>query len=64
MDTRELAQALKAHPKFQPSVGMVGVDGSVIVRVGGLLGPVAAYVTTAEADAEGIEVFADAEKII
>lgn len=56
MDTRELAQALKAHPKFQPTVGMVGTDGSVIVRVGGILGPVAAYVTTAEADDEGIEV--------
>jgi hypothetical protein len=55
MDTRELAQALKAHPKFQPTAGMVGMDGSVIVRVGGTLGPVAAYIFTAEADDEGIE---------
>jgi hypothetical protein len=53
----DLPRELKAHPRFQPAVGMVGQDGSIIVRVGGLLGPVAAYVTTAEADDEGIEVF-------
>lgn len=55
-DTRDLARSLKAHPKFQPTVGMVGVDGSIIVRVGGILGPVAAHILTAEADDEGIEV--------
>jgi len=53
----DIPRELKAHPRFHPVVGMVGQDGSVIVRVGGLLGPVAAYVTTAEADDEGIEVF-------
>lgn len=53
----DLPRELKAHPRFQPAVGMVGQDGSIIVRVGGLFGPVAAYITTAEADDEGIEVF-------
>jgi len=37
---------------------MVGVDGSIIVRVDGTLGPVAAHILTSKADDEGIEVAA------
>lgn len=52
----DLAVELKNHPKFRPAVGMVGQDGSVIVRVGSQ-GPIAAYIVTPEGSDGGIEVF-------
>jgi len=52
----DLAVELKNHPKFRPAVGMVGQDGSVIVRVDSQ-GPIAAYIITPEASDGGVEVF-------